>query len=147
VSGENTGLSYTSANVDAADESVSNVVVTPSVSTGTQESSSVSSSIVTKGDGGDISATISSISSQAHTMVIANTPGVLKFTSFHIGDPSAARNNATSSRDLTISYNTAIDGIAVDDDSAGIVTSLTDLESILIDPGSNAVSVEVFIAS
>ena len=115
VSGENTGLSYTSANVDAADESVSNVVVTPSVSTGTQESSSVSSSIVTKGDGGDISATISSISSQAHTMAIANTPGVLKFTSFHIGDPSAARNNATSSRDLTISYNTAIDGIAVDD--------------------------------
>ena len=39
------------------------------------------------------------------------------------------------------------DGIVVDDDSAGIVTALTDLESILIDPGSNAVSVEVFIAS
>ena len=39
------------------------------------------------------------------------------------------------------------DGIAVDDDAASIVTSLTDLESILIDPGSNAVSVEVFIAS
>ena len=39
------------------------------------------------------------------------------------------------------------DGIVVDDDAAAIVTSLTDLESILIDPGSNAVSVEVFIAS
>ena len=39
------------------------------------------------------------------------------------------------------------DGIALDDDSASIVTSLTDLESILIDPGTNAVSVEVFIAS
>ena len=39
------------------------------------------------------------------------------------------------------------DGIAVDDDAASIVTSLTDLESILIDPGSNAVSMEVFIAS
>ena len=39
------------------------------------------------------------------------------------------------------------DGIVVDDDSASIVTSLTDLESILIDPGSNAVSVEIFIAS
>ena len=39
------------------------------------------------------------------------------------------------------------DGIVVDDDSASIVTALTDLESILIDPGSNAVSVEVFIAS
>ena len=39
------------------------------------------------------------------------------------------------------------DGIVVDDDSASIVTSLTDLESILIDPLTNAVSVEVFIAS
>tara|TARA_R110000824_G_scaffold124333_2_gene282730 strand:- start:621 stop:1085 length:465 start_codon:yes stop_codon:yes gene_type:complete len=39
------------------------------------------------------------------------------------------------------------DGIVVNDDAAGIVTALTDLESILIDPGSNAVSVEVFIAS
>ena len=39
------------------------------------------------------------------------------------------------------------DGISVDDDAAGIVTALTDLESILIDPGSNAVTMEVFIAS
>lgn len=39
------------------------------------------------------------------------------------------------------------DGIVVDDDAAGIVTALTDLESILIDPGSNAVTIEVFIAS
>jgi hypothetical protein len=39
------------------------------------------------------------------------------------------------------------EGIVVDDDSDGIVTALTDLESILIDPGSNAVTIEVFIAS
>ena len=39
------------------------------------------------------------------------------------------------------------DGIVVSDANADIVTALTDLESILIDPGSNAVSVEVFIAS
>ena len=39
------------------------------------------------------------------------------------------------------------DGIALSDANATIVTSLTDLESILIDPGSNAVSMEVFIAS
>jgi hypothetical protein len=39
------------------------------------------------------------------------------------------------------------DGIALSDANANIVTSLTDLESILIDPGSNAVSMEVFIAS
>jgi hypothetical protein len=39
------------------------------------------------------------------------------------------------------------DGIALSDASAGIVVSLNDLESILIDPGSNAVAVEVFVAS
>ena len=42
---------------------------------------------------------------------------------------------------------TPSDGIAVDDDAAGIVTSLVNLESILIDPLSNEVAVEVFIAS
>ena len=39
------------------------------------------------------------------------------------------------------------DGIAVDDDAATIVTTLTDLESIIVDPSSNEVTVEVFIAS
>ena len=39
------------------------------------------------------------------------------------------------------------DGIAVKDDAATIVTSLNDLESLLIDPLSENVKVEVFIAS
>jgi len=39
------------------------------------------------------------------------------------------------------------DGIAVSDANADIVTTLHNLESILVDPGSNAISVEVFIAS
>tara|TARA_R110002124_G_scaffold182972_1_gene350347 strand:+ start:38 stop:499 length:462 start_codon:yes stop_codon:yes gene_type:complete len=39
------------------------------------------------------------------------------------------------------------DGIALSDANADIVASLTDLESILIDPVGNAVTVEVFIAS
>ncbi len=39
------------------------------------------------------------------------------------------------------------DGLAVRDDAATIETTLHNLESILVDPGSNAVSVEVFIAS
>ena len=39
------------------------------------------------------------------------------------------------------------DGIAVSDANATIVTALHNLESILIDPLSNAVAVEVFIAS
>ena len=38
------------------------------------------------------------------------------------------------------------DGIAVDDDAATLIDSLTDLESILVDPLSNEVAVEVFIA-
>ena len=39
------------------------------------------------------------------------------------------------------------DGIAVDDDSEVINVTMTDLESILVDPGTNAVQLEVFIAS
>ena len=39
------------------------------------------------------------------------------------------------------------DGISVDDDDDGIVAALTDLESILIDPVGNAVTMEIFIAS
>jgi len=39
------------------------------------------------------------------------------------------------------------DGIQVSDASASIITTLVDLESILIDPGANNVKVEVIIAS
>jgi hypothetical protein len=39
------------------------------------------------------------------------------------------------------------DGIAVGDGAATLIDALTDLESILIDPVGNAVSVEIFIAS
>tara|TARA_R110002020_G_scaffold145043_7_gene318288 strand:- start:182 stop:667 length:486 start_codon:yes stop_codon:yes gene_type:complete len=41
----------------------------------------------------------------------------------------------------------AHDGIAVKDDAATIVTALTDLESLLVDPLSENIDVEVFIAS
>mgnify|MGYP003640091234 CR=1 FL=1 len=39
------------------------------------------------------------------------------------------------------------EGLHADDDALGIVTSLTDVESIIVDPGSNVGTVEVFIAS
>jgi hypothetical protein len=39
------------------------------------------------------------------------------------------------------------EGAHTDDDSATIVTALTDLESIIVDPGSNSGQVEVFVAS
>ena len=39
------------------------------------------------------------------------------------------------------------DGIATSDANATIVTSLTDLESLLVDGGSNAIQLEVLVAS
>lgn len=39
------------------------------------------------------------------------------------------------------------DGIATDDDAATVITTLTDLESLVVDPSSNNVNVEVFVAS
>ncbi len=39
------------------------------------------------------------------------------------------------------------DGIGADDDAAGLVTNLVDLDSLVVQPGSNAVNVEVFVAS
>ena len=39
------------------------------------------------------------------------------------------------------------DGINVKDDAASLVTDLVDLDSLVVQPGSNAVDVEVFIAS
>ena len=39
------------------------------------------------------------------------------------------------------------EAVHADDDAASIVTALTDLESIIVDPGSNAGTVEVFTAS
>ena len=38
------------------------------------------------------------------------------------------------------------DGIQVSDANATIITTLVDLESLLVDPGANSVQVEVFIA-
>lgn len=64
-------------------------------------------------------------------------------------DDSAADSSATILVAAGRSYimGTPEDGIAVSDANANIVTTLNDLESILVDPGSNAISVEVFIAS
>ena len=39
------------------------------------------------------------------------------------------------------------EAVHADDDAATIITALTDLESIIVDPGSNAGTVEVLIAS
>lgn len=64
-------------------------------------------------------------------------------------DDSAADESATILVEAGKSFimGAPLDGIAVDDSAATIVTALHNLESILIDPSANTVSVEVFIAS
>ena len=64
-------------------------------------------------------------------------------------DNSAANESCTILLEAGRSFimGTPDEGIHVDDDSAGILSALTDLESIIINPGSNAGTVEVFVAS
>ena len=67
----------------------------------------------------------------------------------------ALAENATANASTTILVGagesfilgTIHDGISLDDDAAGIVTALNDLESLLVDPLSEDIDVEVFIAS
>ena len=63
-------------------------------------------------------------------------------------DDSAADESATILLEAGKSFMMGIpsDGIAVADNAATIVTALHNLESILVDPLSNEVAVEVFIA-
>jgi len=67
----------------------------------------------------------------------------------------STENNAAANASCTILLEagrsfimgTPDEGVHVDDDAAGILSALTDLESIIINPGSNAGTVEVFTAS
>lgn len=64
-------------------------------------------------------------------------------------DDSAADSSATIlvAAGRSFIMGTPEDGIGVSDADADIVTTLNDLESLLVDPGSNTITVEVFIAS
>lgn len=64
-------------------------------------------------------------------------------------DDSAADSSATIlvAAGRSFIMGTPEDGVAVSDANADIVTTLNDLESLLVDPGSNTITVEVFIAS
>jgi hypothetical protein len=66
-----------------------------------------------------------------------------------------AENDTTAADSATVSLEagksfilgTPHDSVAVDDDDAGIVTTLHDLESILVDSSSHAVRMEILVAS
>ena len=64
-------------------------------------------------------------------------------------DNSAANESCTILLEAGRSFimGTPDEGIHVNDDAAGILTALTDLESIIVNPGANAGTVEVFVAS
>lgn len=63
-------------------------------------------------------------------------------------DSSSADESATILLEAgkTFMMGTPHDAIAVSDSGPGIITTLHDLESILVDSGSNAVKLEVFVA-
>jgi hypothetical protein len=69
-------------------------------------------------------------------------------TTEHAGDASTADHNGVILLEPGKSFvmGTVADGIAVADDAATAITTLNDLESILIDPSANEVSIEVFAA-
>ena len=64
-------------------------------------------------------------------------------------DNSAANESCTILLEAGRSFimGTPDEGVHVNDDAAGILTALTDLESIIVNPGANAGTVEVFVAS
>lgn len=124
IAGGSAGLSYSSANVDAADESVSTVTVTPTVSTGTQTGYLLGNiTSIVAGDGGTMTGTYGS-GETANVATIANVPGKIRFAVTHYGGPSNARNTATSTTDLDITYNRAID-ISVNDNTVNSGTAFT----------------------
>tara|TARA_R110002020_G_scaffold73016_2_gene187403 strand:+ start:157 stop:4026 length:3870 start_codon:yes stop_codon:yes gene_type:complete len=128
IAGGSAGLSETSRNVDAADESVSNISISPTVSTGTQTGflrGDIDS--VTAGDGGTMTGTyVVEDGAATNAVVIANVPGVIRFNITHYGSPSNARNTVNSTTDYTVSYNRAID-ISVSDNTvnSGVAFTIT----------------------
>ena len=127
IAGGSAGLSETSRAVDAADESVSNISITPTVSTGVQTGYARGSiSSVTAGDGGTMTGVyVQEEGQDTDAVVIANVPGVIRFAITHYGNPSNARNTVASTTDYTVSYNLAIDGVASDDHTVNSGTEFT----------------------
>ena len=70
----------------------------------------------------------------------------LQITAAEDGVPDMSVTHLVGAAQSVILY-TVHDGLAVSDANATIVTSLNDLESILVDPLSENIDVEIFVAS
>ena len=108
--------------VSSSGASISNPVVSTSVNTGTQVSKSITGkSAVINGDGGAIAATLVSESNSGNTTYsISNTPGILRFQTSHVGNPSKARNETTSQRDFEVKYAQQIVSLQASDTTVNV---------------------------
>jgi len=108
--------------VSSSGASISNPVVSTSVNTGTQVSKSITGkSAVINGDGGTIAATLVSESNSGNTTYsISNTPGILRFQTSHVGNPSKARNETTSQRDFEVKYAQQIVSLQASDTTVNV---------------------------
>ena len=128
LTGGSTSITNSGQSISTAGESVSNVVLTPTVSAGTQNSTSITTTVLEAGDGGTISATNTS----GTTFSLSNTPGQIRFNVTHIGSPSQARNSTTSTATATVSYTRAIDDVASLDTSNSSKTQFNSGDTIRI---------------
>lgn len=107
--------------VDAADESVGDIITTHSTTVGTIRSSSYSNVINENGDGGNINYT----EDLEGAFTIGNTPGKMTFSYTHWQYPyhsitGGTRNTSTNTAVLDIRYNDAIDSLAIDDTTINV---------------------------
>ena len=105
------GGSYNSTTVTAADQSINNIIVVGTVTTGTQASVSYGVSTLINGDGGNMGA-----SDAGEDWAVANTPGKIRFTSTHVGaGTSGGRNQTTSTADFDCPYAYGFDSLTIND--------------------------------
>ncbi len=128
LSGGSVNSTTTSFTIDASSET-NQFLIRPVVSVGTQGSYSTSTSQVTAGDNRGISIG-SSGGSPASSSVTMTGAGVTQITATHIGSPTQARNYATSTENITVAYNQAIESLT-------LVTSAT------VNYGSSNVTISV----
>lgn len=109
--------------VDAADESVGDIVTVHSTTVGNIRSSSYSRAINENGDGGNIYHT----EDLEGVFIIGNTPGKMTFSYTHWQYPynsnsssPGTRNKSTNTAVLDIRYNDAIDSLAIDDTTINV---------------------------
>ena len=104
LSGGAVNASDNSHTLDASSETNS-LTIGPTVSVGTQTGYSTSTSVVTVGDNQAISI--------AGANVTMTGAGVTQITATHIGNPSQARNSTTSTENITVTYNRAIESLTL----------------------------------